>query len=53
MAIILTVIHFKYIVQAARAFTPIVANEAASERNGVFLPASFTNIAVMLLGIKL
>lgn len=48
MAIILTVIHFKYIVQAACAFTPIVANEAGYERNSVFLPANRTNIAIIV-----
>lgn len=33
MAIILTVIHFKYIVQAACAFTPIEAYKAAFATN--------------------
>lgn len=37
MAIILTVIHFKYIVQAACAFTPIEAYKAAFATNCFFV----------------
>lgn len=37
MAIILTVIHFKYIEQAACAFTPIEAYKAAFATNCFFV----------------
>lgn len=59
MAIILTVIHFKYIEQAACAFTPIEAYKAAFATNcflffgggGVPLfPSTCANIALILLG---
>lgn len=55
MAVILTVVHVKYIVPAACAFIPIDANEAAFQRNNVFffLPVSCTNIVMILLGIKI
>lgn len=48
MAIILTVIHFKYIVLAACAFTPIDANGAAFESNSVFRPKNSTAILLMI-----
>lgn len=57
MAIILTVIHFKYIVQAACAFTPIEAYKAAFATNCCFFlggvplfPSTCANIALILLG---
>lgn len=61
MAIILTVIHFKYIVQAACAFTPIEAYKAAFATNCFFVlffwgggvplfPSTCANIALILLG---
>lgn len=51
-AVILLVVHFKYIVQAACAFTPIDANEAAWREN-VFLLAHCTNIVMIRLGITM